>query len=155
MTVYAPTGTSSINVSLGCGNAHAPERELGPGEHFSVSCPACEPHILATKTGWSSDLSSVALTPDERAAYEAQEKVGQRAQAIAARALAERLGDVMRGADTAPPAPVDPVQDVIAKLSALNNDQLAALRAVFTADQAAGAAESAKRGPGRPKKSAE
>jgi hypothetical protein len=153
MTVHAPTGTSSINVSLGCGHAHSAERELGPGEHFSVTCAACEPHILATKTGWSSDLSTVALTPDERAVYEQQEKVGQRAQAIAARALADRLGDVIRGAD-APAAPVDPVQDVIAKLSALNNDQLAALRAVFTADQAAGAAE-AKRGPGRPKKSAE
>lgn len=153
MTVYAPTGTTSINVSTGCGREHSAARELGPGEHFKVECASCEPHILATKTGWSADLSTVALTPDERAIYEQQEKVGQRAQAIASRALAERLGDLIR-MDGAPATPVDPVQDVIGKLSQLNSDQLAALRSIFAADQAAGAAE-AKRGPGRPRKSAE
>lgn len=155
MTVYAPTGTTSINVSTGCGREHSAVRELGPGEHFKVECASCEPHILATKTGWSADLSTVALTPDERAIYEQQEKVGQRAQAIASRALAERLGDLIRMDGAPAPAPVDPVQDVIGKLSQLNNDQLAALRSIFAADQAAGAAETTKRGPGRPKKSAE
>lgn len=154
MTVYAPTGTTGISVGP-TGHAHETGRELGPGEHFKVDCADCEPHILATKTGWSPDLSAVALTPDERAIYEQQEKVGQRAQAIASRALAERLGDLIRMDGAAAPAPVDPVQEVISKLSALNDDQLAALRAVFTADQAAGAAETAKRGPGRPRKSAE
>jgi hypothetical protein len=132
MTVYAPTGTTAISVGAGCGASHAAERELVQGEHFAVTCPACESLILATKTGWSSDVRSVALTPDERAYLDAQEKEGQRAQAIATRALAQRLGDLTRlegMATTA--APVDPVQDVLSKLAVLNDDQLAALRAVF------------------------
>jgi hypothetical protein len=146
--IYAPTGTTGITVGA-TGHAHQAERELGAGEHFAVDCPTCEPLILGTKTGWASDVTSVALTPDERAIYEQQEKVGQRAQAIASRALAERLGDLIR-TDGMVAAPVDPVQDVIGKLAALSQDQLATLRGIFAADQAEAAAS--KRAPGRPKK---
>lgn len=155
MTVYAPSDVRAISVSGGCGASHELGREPGKGEHFAVTCGACEPLILATKTGWAHDVSSVALTPDENRIFETQEKEGQRAQAIASRALAERLGDLIR-ADT-PVAPVDPVQDVIGKLAALNADQLAALRGIFTSDQAEAAAEDtpAKRSPGRPRKTAE
>jgi hypothetical protein len=151
MTVYAPTGTTGISVGS-TGHAHQTERELGPGEHFAVQCPECETLILATKTGWASDVTSVALTPDERAVYEQQEKVGQRAQAIASRALAERLGDLIRTDGMVAAAPVDPVQDVIGKLAALSDDQLAVLRGIFASDQAAAADATPKRGPGRPKK---
>lgn len=152
MTVYAPTGTTSISVGAGCGQEHSAGRDLGAGEHFAVTCPTCETLILGTNTGWSSDVSGVALTPDERRVFEEQEKVGQRAQAIAARALAERLGDVIRGADV-PAAPVDPVQDVISKLSALNDQQLATLRGIFGGVSAAEPQDAVtKKGPGRPKK---
>lgn len=153
MTIYAPTGTTSISLSeRGCGQEHSAQRELGPGEHFAVECPTCETLILATNTGWSHDVGGVALTPDERRVFDEQEKVGQRAQAIAARALAERLGDVIRLGD-APAAPVDPVQDVIAKLSALNDQQLATLRGIFGGAPAEEAQDAiAKKAPGRPKK---
>lgn len=70
MTVHAPTDVRAITIPTergGCGQPHEADANLGPGEHFAVNCPDCEPVIMGLGHGWAGDPLGVSLTPDERA----------------------------------------------------------------------------------------
>lgn len=81
MTTYAPSDVRSITIPAGCGQSHD-AGELAEGERFAVDCAECEPYILALKDhGWSTDPLQVAMTPDERTAFEALERNAKAQQA--------------------------------------------------------------------------
>lgn len=81
MTAYAPSDVRSITVPHGCGEPHE-AGDLAEGERFAIDCPDCEPHILAMAGhGWAMDPLQVALTPDERARFEALEANAKAQQA--------------------------------------------------------------------------
>lgn len=160
MTIYAMHDVGAVTVPDGCGQTHTVT-------NGSLTCAPCEP-ILLTKDkqglGWASDPLSVKLTPDEMLQAQAQEKEGQRAQALAAQALGRQIADTMRapaltGAATG--ADSDFVGRLASGLSAAEIDVLRKIVAQASGAVPAGAdgpvgtaAVSAppKRGPGRPRK---
>lgn len=110
MTVYAPTDVRSINVPSGCGSPHE-AGDLAEGELFTVDCPACEPGIIAARTGWAHTLEGVHLTPDEIAVVDAQKAQAERAKAQTwgdPHALGKSLAEAL-AAQVPAPASVDPM----------------------------------------------
>lgn len=79
MTVHAPSDITAITIPAergGCGEPH----ELGEptaGVPRTLDCAACEPHIIASRTGWAHDPIAVALTCDEIAQVEAAERTAR------------------------------------------------------------------------------
>jgi len=83
MTLYAPSDVRAILVPQergGCGQPHE-AGTLAEGEHFAITCPECEAHVNTLGHGWAPDPLQVAMTPDERAQFEALSKQAQARQA--------------------------------------------------------------------------
>lgn len=128
MTVWAPSDVRSITIPThkgGCGQSHE-AGELAPGEHFSVTCPGCEPAIIGLRHGWAYQESGVHLTPDEIGEVERQEADAKRQQNrtwgdpnAVGRALAEAL---------AKNTPAGQSPNVLGLVAAMSPDERAALR---------------------------
>ncbi len=133
MTIYAPSDVRSILIPAergGCGVPHE-AGDLPPGEHHSVTCPQCEPHIAAMRTGWAHTLAGVHLIPDEIADAEAAEAAAARAQNrtwgdpnALGKAFREALG----------PAVTPAVPSLLEQIAALGAHERAALAAMLAAD---------------------
>lgn len=127
MTVWAPSDVRSITIPThkgGCGQSHE-AGELAKGQHFSVTCPPCEPAIIALRHGWAYNEAGVHLTPDEIAEVEQQEAEAKRQQNrtwgdpnAVGRALAEEL---RKGAPEQP-------TNFLAAVAAMSPEDRAALR---------------------------
>jgi hypothetical protein len=74
MTLHAPTDVRSISIPTdrgGCGEPHKLAGDPAEGEHLTVDCGPCEAVISTMGHGWAADPLQVALTPDERARFDA------------------------------------------------------------------------------------
>ena len=82
MTAYARSDINEVTVG-GVGHSH--KRPFTEGLHtkdpvldkeFAVTCPECEPTLLADPSCWSAKANNVPLTEDEQAEAAAEEKTG-------------------------------------------------------------------------------
>jgi len=180
MTVYAPSDTRSISISPtrgGCGQPHT-AGDLADGERFSVTCPACEPHIIAAATGWAHTPEGVHLTPDELAVVEADEARAKRERNRTwgdPQALGKAFAEVMGAQMAMPPAVSTTGPSLLEQIAALSPNEKRALSAMLAEsgladgqpddeengegggegaddDSAEDASASERRRPGRPRK---
>lgn len=94
MTVYARSDVSCVALSKahgGCGEVHSrPVVEGAPVKLWSLTCHSCEDHLRADPL-WSSTISEIPETYDEKSKREDEERRGQREQADATAHALERL----------------------------------------------------------------
>jgi hypothetical protein len=153
MTVHAPSDVRVIVIPTdrgGCGQPHE-AGDLADGERFAVTCAACEPHIVALRTGWAVNPDSVHLTPDEIAAVEVAEKkaAAERNRSWGdPRLMASAFADAMRQA-MGTPSPE--ATSLMAMVSALSPTERAALGAMLRDEGGADSGEDAP--PRRPTRS--
>lgn len=126
MTAYAPTDVRAINASGGCGQQHLAPADLAPGDKMTIDCPPCEAVLLNLPgLGWSARPDGVALTPDERFAYEKSAEAARHRQATTwsdPTALAAALQQAL--APTAGPSLID-------MLKSASAEELDAVRALL------------------------
>ena len=172
--IYAPTDVRAITVPAGCGVPHE-AGYLAEGERWNLDCPACEPAIIAMRTGWAHTPAGVALTPDEIGVAEAEEQAAARHRNRTwgdPTAVGQALAQALTTASPAPAATA-PVPSLLEQIAALSlderralglmlmepvADEMATLPAPSIAAPAVEGAESApvvRRGPGRPRKTVE
>lgn len=131
ISAYAPTDVASISLGTGCGQSHAVENAEGGGR--GISCPLCSIAVLQIPSlGWAGTPHGVKLTVDENAALEEAKATGLTAQSLAAKAIGEKIAELVMGdkVAAAPQAPAKievATEDVLAALDGLPQDQLAAL----------------------------
>lgn len=135
MTVYAPSDVRSITIPAdrgGCGKSHELIGELADGDRFAIDCPACEPHIIAARTGWAHTPHGVHLTPDEIAQVEAEEARAKREQ-NRTWGSPEALGSAFAAAMAAKMgAPSASAPTLMEQIVALSPEERAALGAMLT-----------------------
>lgn len=94
MTVYARSDISCVALSKahgGCGEVHSrPVVDGAPAKLWALTCNNCEDHLRSDSL-WSSTISEIPETYDEKSVREDQEKRGQREQADATAHALERL----------------------------------------------------------------
>lgn len=97
MTVYARSDVSCVAISKangGCGEVHSrPVVEGAPVKLWSLTCHDCEDHLRSDSL-WSSTISEIPETHDEKNRREDQERRGQREQADATAHALERLAQL-------------------------------------------------------------
>ncbi len=148
MAAYAPSDIGATSaIEGGCGQGHTVGPLPGGGRGFI--CPACEPGALKL-WGWAASPEGVKLTPDENAVLEDTKSQGLAAQALAAKAIGERLASTVL-ADA-----IGPAASVKASVESLSKADLIRLLAdLDPAEKDALLKEAGiKRGPGRPAKNA-
>lgn len=130
ISAYAPTDVASISLGTGCGQSHKVEDAEGGGR--GISCPLCSIAVLQIPSlGWAGTPHGVKLTVDENAALEEAKATGLTAQSLAAKAIGEKIADLVMGdkiAASKAPAKVEvATEDVLAALDGLPQDQLVLL----------------------------
>lgn len=182
MTIYAMTDVTSITIPAdrgGCGDPHTRPGDLPAGERFTVTCPQCEPVIIAGSTGWAHTPDGVRLTCDEIALVEVDEARAKREQNRTwgdPKALGAAFAEALSAQMAPPPAGEPP--SLLAQIAALSPEERLALgqmlapppattvtvsgaASLVTFDPASDApgesaaqapAENPKRAPGRPRK---
>lgn len=94
MTVYARSDVTCVALSKahgGCGEVHSrPVVDGAPVKLWSLTCHSCEDHLRSDSL-WSSTISEIPETYDEKSVREDQERRGQREQADATAHALERL----------------------------------------------------------------
>lgn len=102
MTLYARTDLCSTAVprsSGGCGETHTRPVENGaPAKLWALNCPGCESD-LRDHPLWSSTISEIPETHDEKITREDQEKRGIRERDQATGKALEQLGDLPTALD--------------------------------------------------------
>lgn len=97
MTVYARSDISCVALSKahgGCGEVHSrPVVEGAPVKLWKLDCPQCGDHLRSDPL-WSSTVSEIPETYDEKVKREDQERRGQREQADATAHALERLAQL-------------------------------------------------------------
>ncbi len=129
MTVHAPTDVLSITIPTdrgGCGRSHELPDPAGGGPR-TVDCPACEPHIIASRTGWAHDPIAVALTCDEIAQVEAAER-DAKVEQNRTWSNPARLREALFGNQPTAAAP-----SLLEQIAALSAEERAALAGMLTA----------------------
>lgn len=129
ITAYAPTDVGSVSVSGGCGEQH--DVKPAPTGGRGIECPACGLALLQIPSlGWAGTPSGVRLTVDENAALEEAKATGLTAQSLAAKAIGEKIAELVlsdKGKPAAPQKVEVATEDVLTALTDLPKDQLAAL----------------------------
>lgn len=128
---YAPTDVGGINLaSRGCGSEHLVQ-EAPKGGH-GIDCPVCATAVLSVPSlGWSGSPHGVKLTVDENAALEEAKATGLSAQSLAAKAIGEKIAELVLADKVPAAAPAQKIEvateDIMSALGDLPADQLAAL----------------------------
>ena len=128
LSAYAPTDVKSISVGNGCGREHTVQED--PAGGHGIDCPTCATALLALPSlGWAGTPHGVKLTVDENAALEEAKATGLTAQSLAAKAIGEKIAElVMFDKPAAEPKKVQvATEDVLSALQELPKDQVAAL----------------------------
>jgi hypothetical protein len=158
MSDYAPgreedakPGAVSVPAEAGgCGKMHV--AQMDDDNHPYIECDRCGPYLIAHHASFSGTPGGVPLTPDELGERELAERDAKATERVILRSVTDRLVDQIALEKQAKKAPS--LMEQIAALSAKDKAELAKMLSGDSGEDEKKPAEPAKRGPGRPPKSA-
>jgi hypothetical protein len=172
MTDTGPSDDGTVaagSVSLpehkgGCGKSH--RVFLNEDGRPCIQCAACAPALIGGHYGWAASPAGVPLTPDEQGEVQIAEREGQVAMRMAMKAMGDTVGRMVQGQQQQQEAPVLSASALAAQLAALSPAERAEIGKLLQPAAPAPAPHpavpaapakpvtAARRGPGRPAKTA-
>jgi hypothetical protein len=131
----------------GCGAQHTVTQD--EDGHPLIDCPACAPALIGSHYGWAASPAGVPLTVDELGERELAERDGIAMQRIMVKSLTDDYMDRMRVKETR--LPPSTLVSQLAKLSAAERAEIAALLSGKSEDTPEPEPVPAPRKPGRPR----